>query len=190
MGHNDSLAPTLRPSMLTHPDFNIRHVAERDLDTLLPLMSDLALRGAFLPSRLVSPQQTREQFKADGLSSDAFERLLIVDKQDKILGTIWHFKSVPYFDAREIGYILFAPAQRNRGIMSQAVSLLVRQLFRSMTINRVEIRMDTRNLASEKVAIKCGFQKEGVARGANFVQGQHVDMCVYALLRSEARLDA
>lgn len=46
--------------------------------------------------------------------------------------------------------------------------------------------MDTRNQASEKVAINCGFQKEGLSRGANFVRGKHVDMAVYALLRSEA----
>jgi RimJ/RimL family protein N-acetyltransferase len=65
------------------------------------------------------------------------------------------------------------------------VGLLADHLFRSRQINRLEIRMDTRNLASEKVAIKCGFTKEGVARGANFVQGRHVDMAVYALLRDE-----
>jgi len=171
--------------MLTHPDFTIRHVAERDLDTLLPLLNNLELRGVYLPCRLTSPHKIREQFKADGLSSEDFERLLLVDKADKILGTLWHFKSVPYFNAREIGYVLFAEAQRGKGLMSQAVGLLAQQLFRSMTINRLEIRMDARNVASEKVAIKCGFQKEGVARGANFVQGQHVDMCVYALLRDE-----
>lgn len=45
--------------------------------------------------------------------------------------------------------------------------------------------MDTRNEASEKVAIKNGFQKEGISRGANFVRGQYVDMNVYALLRGE-----
>lgn len=43
--------------------------------------------------------------------------------------------------------------------------------------------MDSRNLASERVAIKTGFTKEGVARGANFVRGKHIDMNVYALLR-------
>jgi ribosomal-protein-alanine N-acetyltransferase len=171
--------------MLTHPDFAIRHVAEHDLDTLLPLLNNLTLRGAFLPCRLTSPHKLREQFKADGMASEEFERLLIVDHSDSIIGTLWHFKSTPYFNAREIGYLLFAEAQRNRGIMSQAVGLLVRQLFGSLQINRLEIRMDTRNLASEKVAIKCGFTKEGVARGANFVRGAHIDMAVYALLRSE-----
>ena len=45
-----------------------------------------------------------------------------------------------------------------------------------------------RNLASERVAIKCGFSKEGMARGANFVRGKHVDMTGYALLRDEPHI--
>lgn len=53
------------------------------------------------------------------------------------------------------------------------VRLLVRYLFDSTLINRLENRMDTRNEASEKVAIKNGFQKEGISRGANFVRGQY-----------------
>lgn len=47
--------------------------------------------------------------------------------------------------------------------------------------------MGMRNLASERVAIKCGITKEGVARGANFMRGKHVDMNVYVLLRAEAK---
>jgi RimJ/RimL family protein N-acetyltransferase len=172
--------------MLTHSDFKIRHVAEADLDILIPHLNNLTLRGEFLPCRMTSPHSIRQQFKENGLSSDDFERLLLVDHADTILGTVWHFKSVPYFNAREIGYILFSEAQRNKGLVSGAVTLLSSYLFRSSQINRLEIRMDTRNLASEKVALKCGFQKEGVARGANFVHGRHVDMCVYALLRDEA----
>jgi RimJ/RimL family protein N-acetyltransferase len=111
--------------------------------------------------------------------------LLVVDKDDKMLGKIWHFKSVPYFDAREIGYTLFDVEQRGKGIMSQAVELLTNYLFSSQQINRIEIRMDTNNLASEKVAIKCGFTKEGTSRGANYVRGRHVDMHIYAKLREE-----
>ncbi|MCF2909262.1 GNAT family N-acetyltransferase [Pseudoalteromonas sp. DL2-H2.2] len=58
-------------------------------------------------------------------------------------------------------------------------------MFKGHCINRLEIRMDTRNTASERVAIKCGFEKEGVSRSANYVNGQHVDMNIYSLLRSE-----
>jgi [ribosomal protein S5]-alanine N-acetyltransferase len=172
--------------MLCERDFKLRHVRESDLDELIAQLNDLSVRGDYLPCRLMSPGALRQQFLDNGLAGEEFERLLLVDLDDTILGTVWHFKSVPYFNAREIGYILFAQEQRGRGLVSRAVALLAGHLFRSTGLNRLEIRMDTRNAASEKVAIKCGFTKEGVARGANFVHGRHVDMCVYALLREDS----
>ncbi|MDK2124388.1 GNAT family N-acetyltransferase [Parachitinimonas caeni] len=171
--------------MLIGHGIRLRHVEEADLDRLIPLLNDLERRGPYLPNLLTPPAQLRQKFQADGFSTPDFERLLITDEADKLLGTIWHFKSVPYYNAREIGYVLFDTGARNQGVMSQSVRLLVDFLFESTHLNRLEIRMSTDNLPSERVAIKCGFSKEGVARGANYVRGRHVDMCVYAMLRSD-----
>ncbi len=171
--------------MLKGSTFIIRHVAREDLPALIPLLNDFDVRGEYLPSAMQSPLQLEHQFNADGMASDALTRMVIVEQPgNAIIGTVWHTKAVPYFNAREIGYALLGE-HRGRGIITEAVNLVVRYLFNATLVNRLEIRMDTRNLASEKVAIKCGFQKEGVCRGANFVRGQHVDMNLYALLRSE-----
>jgi [ribosomal protein S5]-alanine N-acetyltransferase len=172
--------------MIKGSNFIIRHVIPSDLPALVPLLNDPDIRGEYLPSAIHSPVDLEQKIRADGMANDALTRLVIVEQPgDAIIGTIWHSKAVPYFNAREIGYTLFEE-YRGRGIVTEAVNLLVRYLFNSTLINRIEIRMDTRNKASEKVAIKCGFQKEGVSRGANFVRGNHVDMNLYALLRHEA----
>jgi ribosomal-protein-alanine N-acetyltransferase len=116
------------------------------------------------------------------MANGSLVRFGVVEQQsNSVIGTIWHAKAVPYFNAREIGYTL-SNEYRGQGIGTEAVRLLVHHLFSSTLLNRLEIRMDTRNQASEKVAIKCGFQKEGVSRGANFVHGHHVDMNLCALL--------
>ena len=172
--------------MIHGVDIAIRNVHRSDLAALTLLFNDLEVRGEYLSNALVSPIDLEKKFEADGMANEAFVRMLIVETAtDRIIGTIWHFKSVPYFNAREIGYTMLSNDHRRRGIATEAVRLLVKHLFESMLINRLEIRMAARNAASEKVAIKCGFRKEGVARGANFVRGQHVDMNVYALLRHE-----
>jgi RimJ/RimL family protein N-acetyltransferase len=172
--------------MIKDGNLAIRFITRHDLATLIPLLNDLELRGEYLPGAITSPRAFEKNFDIDGLANDSHEKLLIVDQDDTILGIIWHFKSVPYFNAREIGYTVLAKTQRNRGIATRAVRMLSQYLFNTLLINRLEIRMNTANLASEKVAIKCGFTREGVARGANFVRGQHVDMAVYALLREQA----
>ena len=171
--------------MLVFDDFALRHLRENDLIPLAEQLNQLAVRGEYLPCALVTPHKLAQQYRENGLTGEVFERLLLVDAQDRMLGTLWHFKSVPYFDSREIGYILFDVPSRGQGLMSRAVGRLTEHLFQSLPLNRLDIRMDSRNRASEKVALNNGFQLEGVARGANFVRGQHVDMKCYGLLRSE-----
>jgi ribosomal-protein-alanine N-acetyltransferase len=172
--------------MIRGSNFIIRHIVHGDLAALMFLMNDPEVRGEYLPSALQSPIEVERKIQSGAMVNDDFVRFVIVDvATDGVIGTIFYFKGVPYFDAREIGYTI-APQARGRGIATEAVGLLVRYLFNSTRFNRLEIRMDSRNTASENVAIKCGFRKEGVACGANFVRGQHVDMNVYALLRHEA----
>ena len=174
--------------MLSNENIRVRFIEEKDLEEFTHLNNDLDIRGLYLPSDLTSPQKTRQQFKENGLSTKNSETLLIVDNDDRLPGTIWHFVSVPYFNAREIGYTLFDVNQRGKGIVTQAVGLLSGYLFSALHVNRLKIRMDSDNLASEKVAFKCGFKKEGTSRGASYVRGKHVDMHVYAMLREEWEL--
>lgn len=176
--------------MLKGTNFNLRHVARSDLDKLASLMNDLGLRGEYVPAMMFSPEFLGRLFNETSLSSDERETLLIVDNDNRILGTVTHFKSTPYYSALEVGYNMYSLEHRGRGIATEAVRLVTNYLFKVKTINRLEIRMVVNNIASERVAGKCGYVKEGVARGANFVNGKFVDMNVYALLRNEWELQA
>ena len=171
--------------MIKGTNVNLRHVTSDDLPTLINLINDLSLRGEYLQVDMVSPVNFERKFAQDGRSTGDTATLVMTDKASNLIGKISYFPSVPYFSALEIGYHLFSPDLRNRGIATEAVRLMTDYLFSTKPLNRLEIRLDVRNIASEKVAVKCGFQKEGVAKGANFVRGKYVDMAVYALLRQE-----
>jgi RimJ/RimL family protein N-acetyltransferase len=69
--------------------------------------------------------------------------------------------------------------------MTEALSLFTDYLFQSLKINRVQLIIADGNIASEKVAQKCGFTYEGTARQAMFQRGRHRDMKLYSLLRDE-----
>ena len=97
------------------------------------------------------------------------EFFVIADQADQILGRVFHFKTVPYFQSREIGYSMFTDEVRGKGIMTEAVTLLRDYLFDTTLLNRLEIHMNTENKASERVAVKCGFQL-----GLGQLQGGHV----------------
>jgi RimJ/RimL family protein N-acetyltransferase len=134
---------------------------------------------------MLSPDVLEKRYAEDSMSVEDRETLLVVDKGNKIIGTVNYSKSIPYFNTLELGYHIFSIEHRGKGIASEAIGLLTGYLFNSRLINRLEIRLDVENRASERVAIKCNFKKEGISRGANFVNGRFIDMAVYALLRSE-----
>jgi ribosomal-protein-alanine N-acetyltransferase len=163
----------------------LRTVRETDLDRLYALLTDIANRGDFVPLRIPAEATFKRQFHETGFWSEDAGRFLIVNATDEIIGSIWFFKSIPYFDGLEIGYTMFAPHQRGQGIMTEALSLFSDYLFQSTKIHRVQLIIAEGNIASEKVAQKCGFTYEGTARQAMFERGRHRDMKIYALLRHE-----
>jgi [ribosomal protein S5]-alanine N-acetyltransferase len=55
-----------------------------------------------------------------------------------MLGSIWFYQPMRYFDALEIGYLLFDRESRNKGYMTEALSLLARYLFATRTIRRLQ----------------------------------------------------
>ena len=83
----------------------------------------------------------------------------------------------------EIGYWCHS-AHRGRGLVSEAAVALNRLAFDQLNAHRVEIRMDARNLASQRVAQKAGFTLEGTLRGADHgVEGLPRDLHIYARVR-------
>lgn len=84
----------------------------------------------------------------------------------------------------EIGYALTSQFQ-GKGIMTQALSLLLPDLFLNAPLERIEARCAVPNQASQRVLIKLGFVREGVLRGYFVLQGRRVDHYLFALLRED-----
>jgi [ribosomal protein S5]-alanine N-acetyltransferase len=49
-------------------------------------------------------------------------------------------------------------------------------LFETRKIRRLQLTVVVGNLAFKRVAEKCGFTSEGIARKAVFLRGQNVDL--------------
>lgn len=80
-----------------------------------------------------------------------------------------------------IGYWLAREAE-GRGLMTRAVSALLRHGFRTLKLNRIEIRAGIRNRRSRAIPERLGFRREGTLRQAEWVNGRFVDHAVYGLL--------
>lgn len=80
-----------------------------------------------------------------------------------------------------IGYWLAETAE-GRGLMTAAVSALVRHGFRDLGFHRIEIRAGVRNRRSRAVPERLGFRHEGTLRQVERLADRFVDHAVYGML--------
>jgi RimJ/RimL family protein N-acetyltransferase len=171
--------------MLTGKVINLRPVRERDIDVLWEKHIDIEDRGPFFPIGVMSAPRFRRQFNESGFWAEDDGMLVIVDKDDAIVGHIEFFQTVKYLDELELSYQIYGSANRGKGIASEAVRLMTRYLFERRKNNRIRLIIHPDNKASRRVAEKTGYQYEGIARGAWFNRGKNHDVAVYSALREE-----
>jgi RimJ/RimL family protein N-acetyltransferase len=84
----------------------------------------------------------------------------------------------------EVGYWT-ARAARGRGSTAAAVRLLCAWALGPLGLERLELRADVENIASQRVARACGFTREGVLRSAAVRPGGRASLVVFGLLAGE-----
>ena len=83
----------------------------------------------------------------------------------------------------ETGYWI-GPFMRRRGYVSEALRAVAGHAF-GLGLHRLELVAAVGNLASQRVAERAGFTREGVLREARPVPGGRADMVLFSLLAEE-----
>ncbi len=83
----------------------------------------------------------------------------------------------------ELGYLV-APAARGHGVATRMLDLLTRWAFDSGAV-RVALIIDVDNTASERVAERCGYVREGVMRSVHLKGDVRIDAGLWSRLVSD-----
>jgi RimJ/RimL family protein N-acetyltransferase len=120
-----------------------------------------------------------EAARADG-SAEAFAA---VDDDGTFLG----LALAPEIDREaaemELGYIT-APAARGRGVASAMLRLLTEWALEQGAA-RIYLIINVENAASERVAARCGYTREGVMRSIHLKQGIRTNASLWSRLPSD-----
>jgi len=171
--------------MLKGTLITLRPVRDSDLEKLYTFHTTIENRGEYFPRGILSQPAFQKQFQENGFWSKDDGMLLIVNPADEILGHIEFFKTVNYLDEYELSYQVYDADQRGKGVMTEAVKMLVQYLFETKRMNRIRLIIHPDNAASRRLAEKCGFTHEGTARGAWYNKGQHHDVVIYSILHDD-----
>jgi RimJ/RimL family protein N-acetyltransferase len=100
-------------------------------------------------------------------------------------GTFLGVALAPHVDAEareiELGYIVAREA-RGRGVATEMVRQLTRWAFDEQGAQRIVLLIDAENTASERVAERCGYVREGVMRSVYLKPGRRIDQAVWSRL--------
>lgn len=173
--------------MLSDGTIRLEPLAAQHLEGLAALGRDVDVqRFTYVPSPWVDGFERTwldryEQGHQDGTRAG----FAIVDEAD---GTFLGLAALVQVDREgrqaEAGYIV-APQARGRGLAGHALGLLTEWALREFELERVELRITTDNVASMRVAERCGFVREGVLRSVHLKQGLRSDVAVYSRLESD-----
>jgi ribosomal-protein-serine acetyltransferase len=83
-----------------------------------------------------------------------------------------------------IGYWLNKGAS-GKGIITKSCVKLLDYGFEEMQLNRIEIKAAVKNFKSQAIPEKLKFTKEGILRQAEIVNGEYLDLFIYAMLKDE-----
>jgi len=98
--------------------------------------------------------------------------------------SIWHTSRV--FRTGEVGYWINSE-HANEGVATECARLILAVGFEELHMHRIILRIAIGNRASERVAEKLGFTKEGVLREELKVREEWLDHSVWGLLEHEYR---
>ncbi|MGH2756750.1 MAG: GNAT family N-acetyltransferase [Actinomycetota bacterium] len=101
-----------------------------------------------------------------------------------LIGAIWLGRFDREAQRAEFGYWVTA-RERGKGVASRAVALVAEWALKERGLVRVQILAPLENPASQRVAEKAGFTKEGLLRSYRRIEGHHTDLIMYSLLRPD-----
>ena len=122
-------------------------------------------------------------------SQDIYEakqlRLAICRNRDfRAIGLIDLFDFDPKNNRAGIGIIIKNQSDRNEGIGSQALELLINYSFKQLNMNQLFANINAENSSSIALFTKFGFTKIGTKKNWNLINGVYQDEDFFQLLKT------
>jgi len=103
----------------------------------------------------------------------------------KAVGVASYLRIVPGIGVIEVGHIHFSPLIQGKPISTEAMYLMMRQVFDVWGYRRYEWKCDALNQPSCAAALRLGFMFEGIFRQATMYKQRNRDTAWYSILDRE-----
>ena len=171
---------------LTDGEILLRPWERRDVPSMTAACQDPEI-----PRWTVVPHHYTERHARDFISGTATDlaagrelALAVVDPDDRVLGALG-MSNFDWADMKgEIGYWMAREARR-RGIGARATRMLAEWAVTTLGLERLELLANPKNEASQRLAERAGFTREGLLRRYRRRHGVREDLVMYSLLAED-----
>lgn len=160
-------------------------IDDTNIDKMVSLENNLLDRGKYFRNELYSPISMKKILNKEGFWEQHFGKMLIVNYDEEIIGSVVFYKNIMEFDGYDLGCQVYNSQNMNKGYATEAINLFSEYIFNLKPINRLQACILNENNASKKVFEKCGYIHEGTLRKAYFCNGKFKNIEIYSKLRNE-----
>jgi RimJ/RimL family protein N-acetyltransferase len=165
------------------PDLRLEPLTDAHRDDLDALLHDpLVLRFTRYPDPL--PPDFVSVVLGRYRDDDSREGFVARDAEGAFVGVCMVVGLDREAEECELGYMV-APAARGRGVATEMLRLLTRHAFEDLRLQRVTLHIGADNAASERVAERNGYTREGLLRNAYVKPGVRGDTSIWSKLATD-----
>ncbi len=180
------MTPTwpLPTTVITGQRIRLRTLRDQDADELVAISVDPAIiRYSAIPDDYTSDTALDYIRGAQSPENSAIWAFELLDTPGRLAGVIELRGIYPHVGYLDVGYRT-APWARGKGAAKEALALTVDHAF-AHGCHRIELLAAVDNIASRRVAERCGFQLEGIARDREYLRGKYRDLAIYSRLSTD-----
>lgn len=171
---------------LTHGLITLRPSAESDIDSIFQACQDPIISAYTTVPSLYTLDHAIEFVRSDPFSfAERRELRFVIDYgngADKEFAGVISLHTINIHNhTAEIGYWI-DKNQRGKGIGTIAARMITDLGLREIGFRRIDGLVDVDNLASQRLLVSAGYQKEGILRNkVTREDGSQIDMAVFAV---------
>lgn len=176
---NFSPFPTLTTERLI-----LREITLDDAEAVFAIRSDdrvMQYIGRPRAKELVDSIELIQRTIRDRAENTAISWAITQKGDPTLIGMIGYYRLKPEHYRGEVGYALSADRWR-KGIMSEALRVVVETGFEQFGFHSIEADTDPNNIASNALLKASGFVREGLFKENFFWNGKFLDSAVYSKL--------
>ena len=112
-------------------------------------------------------------------------RIICKNNDNKAIGLIDLFEYDPRNDRAGIGIVIQNKTERKQGFGKEALELLINYAFTKLNLHQLFANIGTKNEDSLQLFATFGFQKIGIKKDWNLLNGKYEDEVLFQLINNQ-----